>query len=47
MVKVARRERAKGERMELSNRELRVESRRWFWNEERMNWEEDEEEEEA
>lgn len=41
---MARRESAKGKKVEISNRELRVEGRRWTWNEERRSWEEVEEE---
>lgn len=43
MMEAARRERARVKRMELSNRELWVEGRRWLWNEEGMNWKEEEE----
>lgn len=42
MVETARRERAKGRRVEVSNRELRVEGKRWV--EERNSWEKAEEE---
>lgn len=44
MIEMARRERAKGKKVEVSNRELRVEGRRWTWNVERRSWEEVEEE---
>lgn len=37
MVEMARRERAKGKKVEVSNRELRVEGRRWTWNKERRS----------
>lgn len=37
MAEMARRERAKGKKVEVSNRELRVEGRRWTWNEERRS----------
>lgn len=43
MMEAVRRERARVKRMELSNRELWVEGRRWLWNEEGMNWKEEEE----
>lgn len=36
-VEMAKRERAKGKKVEVSNRELRVEGRRWAWNEERRS----------
>lgn len=44
MVEIARREKANGRRVEVSNRELRVESRRWVWVKKRNCWEEAEEE---
>lgn len=45
MVETAGRERAMRKRVEVSNRELRVEGRRWSWNEARRSWEEEEESE--
>lgn len=44
---MARRERARGKKVEMSNKELRVNGRRWTWNEERWSWEEVDEEEES
>lgn len=44
MVEIAKRERANRRRVEVSNRELRVESRRWVWVQKRNCWEEAEEE---
>lgn len=45
MMETAGRERAMRKRVEVSNRELRVEGRRWSWNEARRSWEEEEESE--
>lgn len=47
MVEVAKRETSRRKEMEANNRKLRVEGRRWTWNEERKSWEEAEEEEES
>lgn len=44
--RMARRERARGKKVEMS-KELRMKSRRWTWNEERWSWEEVDEEEES
>lgn len=44
IVEMARKERAKGKKIEVSNKELRMESRRWIWNKAR-NWKENEEDE--
>lgn len=44
IIKLARKERAKGKKIEVSNKELRMESRRWIWNEAR-SWKENEEDE--
>lgn len=44
MVGTARRERANRRRVEVSNRELRVEGKRWIWIKGRNSWEEAEEE---
>lgn len=44
IVEMARKERAKGKKVEVSNKELRMESRRWIWNEVR-SWKENEEDE--
>lgn len=46
MVEVAKRETSRRKKMEANNRKLRVEGRRWTWNEKRKSWEEAEEEEE-
>lgn len=40
-----KRERAMRKKVEVSNRELKVEGRRWSWNEARRSWEEEEESE--
>lgn len=45
--RMARRERARGKKVEMSNKELRVKGKRWTWNEERWSWEEVDEEEES
>lgn len=34
IMKTARKERARGKRIKVSNRELRVEGRRWSWSKE-------------
>lgn len=45
MVEVANRERARRKKVETrSNKERRVEDKRWIWSEERRSLEEDEEE---
>lgn len=36
IMETARRERARGKRVEASNRELRVEGRRWSWSKEEL-----------
>lgn len=46
VVKKARQERAKGRRGQVSNRELRVEGRRWAWDEVKRSWEKAEEKKE-
>lgn len=38
MVEIARREREKGKSVEVNNRELWVENRRWSWDKERNRW---------
>lgn len=43
MVKAARRERAKGRRVEISNREMWVDGRRWVWRREKGSWVDEEE----
>lgn len=36
IMETARRERARGKRVEVSNRKLRVEGRRWSWSKEEL-----------
>lgn len=45
MIEIVRREREKGKRVEMKNRELWVENRRWSWDKERNRWWEEVEDE--